>query len=558
MAKKLTLKHKILIISILCSFIPTTILGFISFVNVHDLLLEKEEANLLSLGKHVEGILNNYYYDCNRDLRFLASMPEAKKLFSKGSFYSVSNYLLNFALYNPLYRQLTFVDLEGKEVIKIINDNYPSIVPRKELKSFNDFGEIKEINPSEEKVIFKPVQIDNYTDTQYRPNVRYATVVTDIFGQKAGYFILDVDVDPLLVELTSLQNKFPNIYLLDKEGVFYFRPQGKYLEQDYLKIINSLGSSMDSLKNIESYQVNITHDRLIAAYPLQVYPLKKTDMLFIIDIGRYKFMEPLKSFYISYFFSGLVLIVLLTTLGIYFSSIITKQLVKLAKAMDNVAVGDFNQQIKVNDFTEEEIRSLIVHFNNMIKKINAHYVSLEDKVEERTKELSKATEEMTRLAITDPLTGLYNRHFFQAYIKQQTEICKRYNKKLIIVIADIDNFKYINDYFGHNVGDKVLKVLADLLNASKRASDIAIRYGGDEFLVILMNDKEEAFLTWKKRLEAGLVQWNKKNNIIDCDLSLSIGYSIYNGEKDIETVIKEADTNMYLDKGEKKKSNKNS
>ncbi|MFZ7101667.1 MAG: GGDEF domain-containing protein [Peptococcaceae bacterium] len=94
--------------------------------------------------------------------------------------------------------------------------------------------------------------------------------------------------------------------------------------------------------------------------------------------------------------------------------------------------------------------------------------------------------------------------------------------------------------------------MTGLLNASKRFSDIVIRYGGDEFLLIFMDGEEQGLLKWQERLNRNLARWNAENELINCDLSLSIGYSIYDEQKDIETVIKEADMKMYRNKATKK------
>jgi diguanylate cyclase (GGDEF)-like protein len=89
------------------------------------------------------------------------------------------------------------------------------------------------------------------------------------------------------------------------------------------------------------------------------------------------------------------------------------------------------------------------------------------------------------MAVTDGLTGIYNRKGFGDFVKREFHRAKRYQKSLALVMMDVDNFKGINDAFGHLAGDYVLRDLASCLRQSVRGSDIVARYGGDEFAVLL-------------------------------------------------------------------------
>lgn len=101
--------------------------------------------------------------------------------------------------------------------------------------------------------------------------------------------------------------------------------------------------------------------------------------------------------------------------------------------------------------------------------------------------------EMERLSITDVLTGLFNRRYFYEALQKEIERVKRYGAFFSIVLMDIDNFKKVNDEYGHLAGDRVLQVIADILRRSLRKVDVIARYGGEEFILLLPNTtKEEA------------------------------------------------------------------
>lgn len=560
---RLNLKQKVIIISIVCSLLPLTVLGIINFYNIHNLLVEKAAAKYLSLGKLAESKVKDYFARVNEDLYYLANMQDTKLLFQDSSKkYYVKNNLLHFAFKNSKYELITILDLTGQEIVKISNDKYPKIVANKDLKNLaasSKFAWIKEAEPFVS--LISPFEFEETAingEVIIRTRIKLVISITNIYGEESGYLVLDVKVNPLIKEFYELQQKYPNLYIVSEDGNLLFHPEievskdGSIKGQASLTLNNEIPIAKESLLNTGEYTTLTTKETIIASYPFTVSNLNDRKLSFIMSVNRLAFLQPLKDFYVQFVFAGLCLAFLLTVVSYYLSRKITSPLVKLSEAIDRVAVGNFRERIEENT-KDDEIENLIVHFNQMIDKLNILYENLEEKVKERTKKLADANQEMTRLAITDPLTGLYNRHFFQAYIDQQVEVCKRYNKKLTIIIADVDDFKQINDKFGHNTGDQVLQVIAHLLKESVRASDIIIRYGGDEFLIILMDNSSDGDVKWQKRFQLLLEEWNTNNsNYFNQDISLSFGFSQFTGTKSIEEVIKEADKKMYDQKSGKK------
>jgi two-component system cell cycle response regulator len=99
--------------------------------------------------------------------------------------------------------------------------------------------------------------------------------------------------------------------------------------------------------------------------------------------------------------------------------------------------------------------------------------------------LRASNEQVRLLSITDALVGTYNRRYLNDELVREIERSQRYGRPLSAILADLDHFKRINDEYGHNVGDEVLRGFADLLRASIRQSDWVARYGGEEFVVVL-------------------------------------------------------------------------
>ncbi|MCS7175741.1 diguanylate cyclase [Pseudothermotoga sp.] len=151
-----------------------------------------------------------------------------------------------------------------------------------------------------------------------------------------------------------------------------------------------------------------------------------------------------------------------------------------------------------------------------------------------------------RRSITDPLTGLYTRWYFMHRLREEFERVKRYGGNFSVVMADIDDFKKINDTYGHKIGDEVLKFISSLMKSYTRVTDIIGRYGGEEFIIILPNtDKESAARACQKILY-GMVEMNP----FEFRVTMSFGVSGYPEDTVFEPdeLIVLADKAMYISK----------
>ena len=170
----------------------------------------------------------------------------------------------------------------------------------------------------------------------------------------------------------------------------------------------------------------------------------------------------------------------------------------------------------------------------------------------------KRTEKkLAYLANHDNITGAYNRHYLSRMIPQEFNRSLRYGHAIGFMMIDIDRFKEINDRFGHQQGDKVLKKIALFLKSQMRNVDKVIRYGGDEFLVVLPESKEE-LQNIKNRLDRQLKKKKLDTGTDGIPLSLSIGMALWkpDNKENLEEVINLADRRMYEDKEKKQNKSK--
>ena len=156
-------------------------------------------------------------------------------------------------------------------------------------------------------------------------------------------------------------------------------------------------------------------------------------------------------------------------------------------------------------------------------------------------ELSKRNAE--KLARIDELTGLYNRRAFYEYGKMLVSHCQRNNQIISVIIMDIDNFKHINDSFGHAAGDTVLEYIGKFLRQRLRKSDVSARIGGEEFGVLLPTATPETTEQLAEKLRQGIEESLISFNEDNIKVTASIG--VTSGDSDIDTLVKHADIAMY-------------
>jgi len=185
--------------------------------------------------------------------------------------------------------------------------------------------------------------------------------------------------------------------------------------------------------------------------------------------------------------------------------------------------------------------------HNRLIKLNAE---LEDRVLRRTQELQGANKKLQEMASRDSLTGLYNRRHFGELLDRLFAESSRYQTDLTCMMIDLDNFKRVNDSLGHHAGDELLKRTAEVLLGCIRESDIAVRYGGDEFIVLLPRTSPDEARASAKRI---LDQFRKvlTDHMPEASIvSLSIGLASREEDRPPQPMdlVQLADEALYLAK----------
>ena len=231
---------------------------------------------------------------------------------------------------------------------------------------------------------------------------------------------------------------------------------------------------------------------------------------------------------------GISLATLFLLVGVWYGTewFMLRKIGGLLRAADRVRGGDLNARTGI-PYGGEELSQLAQAFDDMALALQQR----EQKLQEQ--------------AISDPLTGLYNRRYLNEFLPRELVRCRRSAAPLAVMLIDLDHFKRVNDSFGHEAGDVVLKAIATLLKGKVRGSDIACRYGGEEFALILPETGLDAAVRRAEVIRlaiARLVLSHAGTSLGKITTSLGIALFPDHGE-DSDALLRVADVALYAAKG---------
>ncbi len=185
-----------------------------------------------------------------------------------------------------------------------------------------------------------------------------------------------------------------------------------------------------------------------------------------------------------------------------------------------------------------------IRLEDLLLRINVVLKNCSEK-----KENCRKLEELTKLTIRDDLTGLFNSRQFYSHIAQEVDRSNRYFRPLSLILMDIDNFKSLNDTYGHLSGDRVLSSTGDIIKAAIRKQDTAYRYAGDEFTIILPETEIEKALAVAERVRQAIEsETHVLSNPRALKVTVSIGVVEHLTDEKIKSFVHRADSAMYVSK----------
>lgn len=209
-----------------------------------------------------------------------------------------------------------------------------------------------------------------------------------------------------------------------------------------------------------------------------------------------------------------------------------------------IAVLNIFQDIDKLVKTENNLK----HINLSLEDINEHMKIANQEVQKKNEELQLAYKKLDELARTDSLTGLANRRELEERLLMESRRTMRTKNEFCICICDIDDFKLINDNNGHDVGDIVLKDLAELFTRCIRETDVVGRWGGEEFMFILPETPLKGGMGAMERVRLTIENYVFTVKDKTFQLTVTIGVSTFMPDSRLEDVIKQADLALYAGK----------
>jgi len=225
-----------------------------------------------------------------------------------------------------------------------------------------------------------------------------------------------------------------------------------------------------------------------------------------------------------------------------FQRVLIRPIKSLRKGARQIAEGNLDYRIDLN--TADELQEFAAEFNSMGEKLL-----------ERTARLEAVSKELHELSIKDGLTGLYNYRHFYVNLTKELERAQRYGTGLSLLILDVDDFKRYNDTCGHMNGDEVLRGIAGIIGVNLRSADIACRYGGEEFTVILPEADGIGAASTAERIRREIEEHvfpNERTQPLG-NVTVSIGVATYPDDAaDPASFVRIADAALYRAKDEGK------
>lgn len=204
-------------------------------------------------------------------------------------------------------------------------------------------------------------------------------------------------------------------------------------------------------------------------------------------------------------------------------------------------------EMKIRDEYENELIQDKRNAERIIQRTDEAYANLQqllDEVECKRNELVVINEKLKAMAMTDTLTGLKNRRFFEQQLALFTDSNSTYQIVFSLLSIDIDHFKQVNDTFGHPIGDLVLKEATQLLLENGRPNDIIARVGGEEFIMLLPETDEQNAITIAEQIRKNFEQ----NSWSYTPITVSLGVTMVKEKDSSKTIIKRLDKALYESK----------
>lgn len=361
-----------------------------------------------------------------------------------------------------------------------------------------------------------------------------------LFSKKNGYsgvIACDSSIEMVVDLLKQRGDVYKSSYsfVAKTDGEIILHHNESYLKKTISEII---GSPFTLDKNEGHFVYNLNNSEKIAYYSR----CNETDWLVVSVVEKNEITRVIIwQMFLCIILTGMIAVLFGVGQSVMLSRRFSTPLIELRKKVKSIILGHGTDDSGYK-YPENEIGMIA----REVGQLTEHELyARSQKLEEANTLLEQKNDELKILSTTDQLTGLYNRHKIDFELENECERAIRYNKKLSVIMFDIDWFKIINDTHGHQAGDSVLKDIALLINNHLRTMDIFGRWGGEEFLILCPETDIEEVRTLGVRI-CSLVANHQFT--INKPVTISVGATEFSCQEKSNELIKRVDDNLYTAK----------
>lgn len=524
-------RKKLRIFSI--ALILIIILGFlIQYQRFNSMLKKSKEKNIVGYNIDLRDRLNAELRHNSDYLRFLATFIDKVQWEREDAM----EYFRNLADEDDIIRTIYFGTAAGEFIIS--DDLAPG-------KDFDPRERLWYVNAlKEEDVVASPIYED------YKEGRDVVTLSKAVYTEERnliGVLAADIKVEDITTIIEELSNDLLNYsFLIDGEGKVLAHKDHECKDCFDLEVLEDL-----SKENYKEFKENKSGNKAMKLNDVSGYifydSIENTDWTVVSFISKTDYSNSEEGLWTMFIITLVLAALIFITFTHFFKKYFINPTLSFYNDAKRIDIAN-NIGYRLPEYEEgpfHEIRELA---NEIID--NVEFLMLERK--ESTEEIISQKEELASLSYKDQLTNLYNRRYFE---KKLIEVDREENLPISIIMADINGLKLINDSFGHDMGDELIKSVGNMISKGCRAEDTVFRISGDEFIMLLTHTSEEISHKVVSRIK-NISQNTRLNKEELKDLELAVSFGVGTKEsmkEDINQVVKKAEENMYhnkLDEGQ--------